>query len=51
MEKGEVERVKAICEYISDKSGGMTCVRDVIEQTLKLQGKWNLPCSTNQASS
>jgi 3-deoxy-D-manno-octulosonate 8-phosphate phosphatase (KDO 8-P phosphatase) len=45
-----VPEVKAICGYISDKPGGMACVRDVIEQTLKLQGKWNLPCSTSQAS-
>lgn len=37
-----VPEVKAICEYISDKPGGMACVRDVIEQTLKLQGKWSL---------
>ena len=26
--------------YISDKGGGHACVRDVIEQTLKLHGKW-----------
>ena len=37
-----VHEVKEICAYISDKSGGMGCVRDVIEQTLRLQGKWNL---------
>ncbi len=34
--------VKEICDYISDKDGGMGCVRDVIEQTLRLQNKWNL---------
>ncbi|MDR2813200.1 MAG: HAD hydrolase family protein, partial [Prevotellaceae bacterium] len=45
-----VPEVKAICEYISDKSGGRACVRDVIEQTLKLQGKWNLPSGASQAS-
>ncbi|MDR0711716.1 MAG: HAD hydrolase family protein [Prevotellaceae bacterium] len=45
-----VPEVKAVCEYISDKPGGKACVRDVIEQTLKLQGKWNLLCSANQAS-
>ncbi len=33
--------VKAISDYISPKGGGMGCVRDVIEQTLKVQGKWN----------
>ena len=37
-----VHEVKKICAYISDKSGGMGCVRDVIEQTLRLQGKWSL---------
>lgn len=41
-----VPEVKAVCEYISDKPGGRTCVRDVIEQTLKLHGKWNLPGSS-----
>ncbi|MDR0414528.1 MAG: HAD hydrolase family protein [Prevotellaceae bacterium] len=46
-----VPEVKAVCEYISDKPGGKTCVRDVIEQTLKLQGKWNLQGSGNSASS
>jgi len=38
--------VKEICAYISDKNGGMGCVRDVIEQTLRLQGKWNLKDDT-----
>lgn len=27
--------------YISTKKGGEGCVRDVIEQTLKVQNKWN----------
>ncbi|GAB1475133.1 HAD-IIIA family hydrolase [Bacteroidota bacterium] len=35
-----VNEVKEICEYISIFSGGKGCVRDVIEQTLKIQGKW-----------
>lgn len=35
-----VTEVKEICEYISIYSGGKGCVRDVIEQTLKVQGKW-----------
>ena len=35
-----VEEIKAISTYISDKSGGEGCVRDVIEQVLRLQGKW-----------
>ena len=35
-----VEEIKEISLYISDKAGGEGCVRDVIEQVLKLQGKW-----------
>lgn len=34
------EEIKAISAYISDKAGGEGCVRDVIEQVLRLQGKW-----------
>lgn len=32
--------IQEISKYISSKKGGMGCVRDVIEQVLKLQGKW-----------
>ncbi|MCF8368589.1 MAG: HAD-IIIA family hydrolase [Bacteroidales bacterium] len=32
--------IKAISEYISIKKGGKGCVRDIIEQTLKVQEKW-----------
>jgi len=32
--------VKEISIYVSEKKGGEGCVRDVIEQTLRLQGKW-----------
>ena len=35
-----VEEIKSISSYISDKTGGEGCVRDVIEQVLRLQGKW-----------
>jgi 3-deoxy-D-manno-octulosonate 8-phosphate phosphatase (KDO 8-P phosphatase) len=35
-----VEEIKSISMYISDKPGGEGCVRDVIEQVLRLQGKW-----------
>jgi 3-deoxy-D-manno-octulosonate 8-phosphate phosphatase (KDO 8-P phosphatase) len=27
-------------DYISHKNGGCGCVRDVIEQVMKLQDKW-----------
>jgi 3-deoxy-D-manno-octulosonate 8-phosphate phosphatase (KDO 8-P phosphatase) len=32
--------IKEISKYISDRSGGEGCVRDVIEQVLRLQDKW-----------
>jgi len=35
-----VEEVKALSVYISDKKGGEGCVRDIIEQVMKVQGKW-----------
>jgi len=34
------EEIKEISIYISDKKGGEGCVRDIIEQVLKVQGKW-----------
>lgn len=37
-----VSEVKEICEYISLHPGGKGCVRDIIEQVLKIQGKWAL---------
>ncbi|SRR5690554_1679688 len=35
-----VPEIKAISKYVSHKSGGKGAVRDVIEQVLKVQGKW-----------
>jgi 3-deoxy-D-manno-octulosonate 8-phosphate phosphatase (KDO 8-P phosphatase) len=35
-----VQEVKKICSYISFSNGGEGCVRDIIEQTLRLHGKW-----------
>lgn len=35
-----VKEIKEISKYISHKNGGKGCVRDVIEQVLKVQGKW-----------
>ena len=32
--------IKNICHFISSFKGGEGCVRQVIEQTLKIQGKW-----------
>jgi len=34
------EEIKAISNYISTLKGGEGCVRDVIEQVLRAQGKW-----------
>jgi 3-deoxy-D-manno-octulosonate 8-phosphate phosphatase (KDO 8-P phosphatase) len=34
------EEIKSISKYISNKKGGEGCVRDIIEQVLKIQGKW-----------
>ncbi|QNK78116.1 KdsC family phosphatase [Winogradskyella undariae] len=36
-----VPEIKAISKYISHKNGGKGAVRDVIEQVLKVQNKWN----------
>lgn len=35
-----IQEIKAISKYISHKEGGKGAVRDVIEQVLKVQGKW-----------
>lgn len=35
-----VEEIKQVADYISNKKGGEGCVRDVIEQVLRLQGLW-----------
>ncbi|MDP4206962.1 MAG: HAD hydrolase family protein [Bacteroidota bacterium] len=35
-----VPEVKAAAMYVSDRKGGQGCVRDVIEQVLRAQGKW-----------
>jgi 3-deoxy-D-manno-octulosonate 8-phosphate phosphatase (KDO 8-P phosphatase) len=34
--------IKAISTYISHKNGGKGAVRDVIEQVMKVQGKWHV---------
>lgn len=35
-----VEEIKSISDYISHKGGGKGAVRDIIQQVLKVQGKW-----------
>lgn len=39
--KDAVSEIQDISLYISQKKGGNGCVRDVIEQVLRVQGKWN----------
>ncbi|MDC1374608.1 HAD-IIIA family hydrolase [Polaribacter sp.] len=36
-----VTEIKEVANYISNKKGGEGCVRDVIEQVMRVQGKWN----------
>ncbi|WP_306350928.1 KdsC family phosphatase [Flavobacterium sp. '19STA2R22 D10 B1'] len=35
-----VPEIKQLCNYISHINGGRGCVRDVIEQVMKVQEKW-----------
>ncbi|WP_338410767.1 HAD-IIIA family hydrolase [uncultured Flavobacterium sp.] len=35
-----VPEIKSVSTYISHINGGKGCVRDVIEQVMKVQGKW-----------
>jgi 3-deoxy-D-manno-octulosonate 8-phosphate phosphatase (KDO 8-P phosphatase) len=35
-----VPEVKAVSKYVSHRNGGQGCVRDVIEQVLKVRGDW-----------
>ena len=39
--KDAVPEIRDISKYISQKKGGFGCVRDVIEQVLKVQGNWD----------
>jgi len=34
------EEIKALSHYISHFKGGDGCVRDIVEQVMKIQGKW-----------
>lgn len=38
--KDACPEIKEVSVYVSDKTGGNGCGRDVIEQTLRAQGKW-----------
>jgi 3-deoxy-D-manno-octulosonate 8-phosphate phosphatase (KDO 8-P phosphatase) len=43
-----VPEIKSVSAYISHLGGGEGCVRDVIEQVLRAQGKWFVPGSQNE---
>lgn len=44
-----VPEIKEVSKYVSHKKGGKGCVRDVIEQVLKVQGKWINTSETSAA--
>ena len=35
-----VPEIKLVSRYVSDRNGGSGCVRDIIEQVMRAQGKW-----------
>jgi 3-deoxy-D-manno-octulosonate 8-phosphate phosphatase (KDO 8-P phosphatase) len=45
-----VTEVKLVAKYISDRNGGEGCVRDVIEQVMRAQGKWKHTSHFNKPS-
>ena len=44
-----VPEIKAQVDYVSHLAGGKGCVRDVIEQVLKVNGHWNHDSETTSA--
>jgi 3-deoxy-D-manno-octulosonate 8-phosphate phosphatase (KDO 8-P phosphatase) len=34
--------IKEVSTYVSDKKGGEGCVRDIVEQVLRVQNKWEI---------
>lgn len=45
-----VTEIKLLAKYISDRNGGEGCVRDVIEQVMRAQEKWNNSPGFKQSS-
>jgi len=39
--KDAVNEIRELCKYVSSFDGGKGCVRDIVVQVLKAQGKWN----------
>jgi len=42
-----VAEIKKVAAYICNSGGGMGCVREVIENTLKLNGNWDISTDTS----
>lgn len=40
--KNAAHEIKSISIYVSDKKGGEGCVRDIIEQVMRCQNKWEI---------
>ncbi|MDO8999923.1 MAG: HAD hydrolase family protein [Bacteroidota bacterium] len=40
--KDAATEIKHICQYVSGKNGGEGCVRDIIEQVLRVQNNWEI---------
>lgn len=40
--KDAAVEIKALCPYVSPRKGGEGCVRDVIEQVLRVQDNWEI---------
>ncbi len=40
--KDAAVEIKAVCQYVSPKNGGEGCVRDVLEQIMRVQGNWEI---------
>lgn len=38
--KDAAHEIREVSNFISGKKGGEGCVRDIIEQTMRIQGKW-----------
>lgn len=44
-----IPEIKAVSDYISHRHGGDCCVRDVIEQVMKVHGKWTMDATVKSS--
>lgn len=42
------EEILSVADYISNKNGGKGCVRDILEQAMKLKGMWMSDAESHQ---